>query len=206
MKKSLAGFALIAFLLAAFVGGTAVAHRTGTPHHAPTKKALKTYSGLYHAVKDKHGKRAPGRNIRRHGIRFKWVSKDGKRRHWATRDAGAAEIADSTRQLRRLLSPPRYSTLVRDAVPPSQDPSQVQSAGYRAGGTLEAIAACESGGNPRAVDPSGTYRGKYQFDYGTWRSVGGSGDPAAASESEQDMRAAKLYAQRGAQPWPVCGR
>jgi hypothetical protein len=70
---------------------------------------------------------------------------------------------------------------------------------------LQAIAACESGGNPTAVDASGTYRGKYQFDLGTWASVGGSGDPAAASEAEQDRRAAALYARAGASPWPVCG-
>ena len=70
---------------------------------------------------------------------------------------------------------------------------------------LQAIAACESGGNPRAVDASGTYRGKYQFDRGTWAAVGGSGDPAAASEAEQDKRAAALYARAGASPWPVCG-
>ena len=39
--------------------------------------------------------------------------------------------------------------------------------------TLEAIAACESGGDPTAVSADGSYRGKYQFDYGTWASVGG---------------------------------
>ena len=71
--------------------------------------------------------------------------------------------------------------------------------------TLDAIAACESGGDPTAVSPDGTYRGKYQFDYGTWASVGGSGDPAAAPESEQDMRAAMLYAEAGSSPWPICG-
>jgi soluble lytic murein transglycosylase-like protein len=71
--------------------------------------------------------------------------------------------------------------------------------------TLEAIAACESGGDPTAVSADGTYRGKYQFDYGTWASVGGSGDPAAASEAEQDYRAALLYAQSGSSPWPICG-
>jgi hypothetical protein len=70
---------------------------------------------------------------------------------------------------------------------------------------LEAIAACESGGNPGAVDSSGTYRGKFQFDVGTWQSVGGTGDPAAASEAEQNKRAAILYSQRGASAWPVCG-
>lgn len=71
--------------------------------------------------------------------------------------------------------------------------------------TLDAIAACESGGDPTAISSDGTYRGKYQFDYGTWESVGGTGDPAAASESEQDYRAALLYSQSGSSPWPVCG-
>lgn len=71
---------------------------------------------------------------------------------------------------------------------------------------LARIAVCESGGNPRAVSPGGTYRGKYQFDMGTWRGVGGTGDPADAPEPEQDYRAWLLYQRRGAQPWPVCGR
>jgi len=71
--------------------------------------------------------------------------------------------------------------------------------------TLESIAACESGGDPTAVSSDGSYRGKYQFDFGTWESVGGSGDPAAASESEQDYRAALLYSRSGSSPWPICG-
>jgi Transglycosylase-like domain len=71
---------------------------------------------------------------------------------------------------------------------------------------LQAIAACESGGDPKAVGGGGAFRGKYQFDYGTWAAVGGSGDPAAAPEIEQDRRAALLYARAGAAPWPVCGR
>jgi hypothetical protein len=71
---------------------------------------------------------------------------------------------------------------------------------------LGAIAACESGGNPGAVGGGGAFRGKYQFDYGTWAAVGGSGDPADAPEAEQDRRAAMLYARAGSSPWPVCGR
>jgi LysM repeat protein len=67
------------------------------------------------------------------------------------------------------------------------------------------VAACESGGNPRAVSPAGYY-GLFQFDKQTWRSVGGSGNPANASAGEQVMRAKRLYAQRGASPWPNCGR
>ncbi len=71
--------------------------------------------------------------------------------------------------------------------------------------TLESIASCESGGDPTAVSSDGTYRGKYQFDSGTWESVGGHGDPAAASAAEQDYRAALLYSRAGSSPWPVCG-
>ena len=70
---------------------------------------------------------------------------------------------------------------------------------------LEAIAACESGGDPTAVSADGTYRGLFQFDYGTWASVGGSGDPAAAPVAEQYQRAAILYARSGSSPWPICG-
>jgi soluble lytic murein transglycosylase-like protein len=71
--------------------------------------------------------------------------------------------------------------------------------------TLDAIAACESGGDPTAVNAGGYY-GKYQFDTGTWASVGGTGNPADASEGEQDYRASLLYEQAGASPWPVCGQ
>lgn len=72
--------------------------------------------------------------------------------------------------------------------------------------TLDRIAVCESGGNPRAVSRGGQYRGKYQFHRSTWRSVGGKGDPARASEAEQDRRARILFRREGWKPWPVCGR
>ncbi|TAK89273.1 DUF348 domain-containing protein [Patescibacteria group bacterium] len=64
---------------------------------------------------------------------------------------------------------------------------------------------CESGnnyGNKR----NPFYRGAYQFSYGTWSAMGGSGDPADASPSEQDMRAKKLFERSGASQWPICGR
>ena len=71
--------------------------------------------------------------------------------------------------------------------------------------TLARIGQCESGGDPTAVSADGHYRGKYQFDRATWERMGGSGDPAQAGEAEQDRIAAKLLAQRGTSPWPVCG-
>ena len=82
---------------------------------------------------------------------------------------------------------------------------QTAGASASASPQLEAIAQCESGGDPTAIGGGGLYRGKYQFTYGTWQSVGGSGDPAAAPEGEQDRRAAILLARSGTGQWPVCG-
>lgn len=69
---------------------------------------------------------------------------------------------------------------------------------------LQRIAACESGGNPRAIGGGGAYRGLFQFAVGTWRSVGGSGDPTDASAAEQYKRATILLARSGPGQWPVC--
>ena len=110
---------------------------------------------------------------------------------------------DATAERRRLAGQPprelqRRLRELRDDLREAQAPT--------ASPTMQAIAACESGGNPTAIGGGGLYRGKYQFDLATWQSVGGSGDPAAAPEAEQDRRAAMLYARAGAAPWPVCGR
>jgi uncharacterized protein YabE (DUF348 family) len=67
-----------------------------------------------------------------------------------------------------------------------------------------ALARCESGGNPRAVNPAGYY-GLYQFSLATWHAVGGSGNPIDASPAEQLYRAKILYMRGGAAQWG-CGR
>ncbi|PAK22352.1 resuscitation-promoting factor, partial [Streptomyces sp. alain-838] len=69
----------------------------------------------------------------------------------------------------------------------------------------QALAACESGGRPHAVDPSGTHGGLYQFDTATWRGLGGEGRPEDATPAEQTYRAKKLYVRSGADAWPHCG-
>ena len=69
-----------------------------------------------------------------------------------------------------------------------------------------ALAGCESGGNPQAVNTAGPYYGLYQFLESTWRSVGGTGIPTQHSSSEQTYRAQILYNRSGAGQWPVCGR
>jgi Transglycosylase-like domain len=115
-------------------------------------------------------------------------------------DAGEVALADGTDSLRKRIEAEKKRR--KEAAEP--DYGTPRSVGIEQS-TLDAIAACESGGDPTAVDASGTYRGKYQFDMQTWASVGGSGDPAAAPEAEQDYRAALLMSRSGSSPWPVCG-
>jgi peptidoglycan hydrolase-like protein with peptidoglycan-binding domain len=87
----------------------------------------------------------------------------------------------------------------------SDDPTPTATATDTGTSTrLEQIAQCESGGNPAAVSSTGQYRGKYQFDRATWERMGGTGDPAAAPEAEQDRRAAALLARQGPSAWPNC--
>lgn len=57
-----------------------------------------------------------------------------------------------------------------------------------------------------SIDTGNTFYGAYQFTWETWGTVGGSDNPAWAPPAEQDARARLLYAQRGSQPWPICGR
>jgi hypothetical protein len=130
------------------------------------------------------------------------------------RAAQRAQLRSDLRNRARELGAPRRQVrgetitelreLIRDLKAERARERQFASAG--ASPVLESIAACESGGNPAAVSSDGTYRGKYQFSYETWAAMGGSGDPAAASEAEQDYRAARLYETAGPGQWPVCGR
>ena len=80
-------------------------------------------------------------------------------------------------------------------IPPKNFPADVTS-------TLACIRHYESRGN-YGDDTGNGFFGAYQFDVQTWRSVGGSGNPAEASPAEQDARAARLLAERGLEPWPT---
>ena len=152
-------------------------------------KLVNSYSANYHAVAKSHGTRAPGRNIRKWGMS---KARKSKCRH----------IAKSLRTLRSMRFPGnRMLVATRPHVPPAQ--TRTLRAG--AGGHLASIRACESGGNYGTNTGNGFY-GAYQFDLQTWGTVGGSGLPSDAPPEEQDARAHALYAQRGSQPWPICGR
>lgn len=106
------------------------------------------------------------------------------------------EVVDVDRSKRVTRSPKPRKVLV------GADPYFVPGTAHL---NWRALANCESSGNPRAVNPAGYY-GLYQFNTGTWRSVGGSGLPSRASAGEQTYRAKLLYKQRGRSPWPHCGR
>ncbi|NKZ07330.1 DUF348 domain-containing protein [Actinomadura latina] len=70
------------------------------------------------------------------------------------------------------------------------------------------LAKCESGNNPKSVNPAGYY-GLYQFSMQTWTSVGGQGKPSDASAGEQTYRAQLLYNKvngRWQGQWPNCGK
>ncbi|HZE32289.1 MAG TPA: transglycosylase family protein [Actinoallomurus sp.] len=85
---------------------------------------------------------------------------------------------------------------------------QPTGAGAAARLNWSALAKCESGGNPRAVNPAGYY-GLYQFNRQSWATVGGSGLPSQASAAEQTYRAQLLYNRVGGNwqgQWPNCGR
>lgn len=161
-----------------------------SPRAARAEKRLeRSYRTLYRRAKRRE--LSPGRNIAADGVR------DGRRARPATRREMRTSIVD----LRQMLRDGRSSSTATTSTAGTAGGSSSSTAG--AG--LESIAACESGGDPNAVGSGGQYRGKYQFDRQTWASVGGSGDPASASEGEQDQRAAALVAQQGRSAWPNCG-
>lgn len=127
------------------------------------------------------------------------------------REVGRRLVADvlTTRAVDTVIG---YGTRSRPAPAPAPAPvpapAPAQSTAPSSSGGLNwgALANCESGGNPRAVSSSGSYRGLYQFSLSTWHGVGGVGDPIDASSSEQTHRAQILYSRTGASSWPVCGK
>jgi soluble lytic murein transglycosylase-like protein len=139
------------------------------------------------------------------GVSAAWAASDE-----LTREGEGSRLLDRpTKTLDRAIDKHRKRERQRDRRRGQRKPEWASASGSEIAGvprsTLEAIAACESGGDPTAVSADGSYRGKYQFDTGTWAAIGGAGDPADAPEAEQDYRAALLYARSGSSPWPACG-
>ena len=70
-----------------------------------------------------------------------------------------------------------------------------------ASGTWGCIIQHESGGNPRAVNPSSGAGGLFQFLPSSWILYGGTGRPQDASVQEQWRVALNAYARSGFSPW-----
>jgi hypothetical protein len=83
--------------------------------------------------------------------------------------------------------------------PPAPKPVAVSPA-------LQAIASCESGGDPAAVSADGLPGLDRELVLAAVGAVGGSGDPAAAPEAEQDRLAQVLYETAGPGQWPNCAQ
>ena len=97
------------------------------------------------------------------------------------------------------------ATLARSACAARVSPRSGSAASGRRERHAPGSPSASPAATPPRSRPAASYRGKYQFSRATWREFGGVGDPAAASEAEQDRIAAKLLAARGTSPWPVCG-
>ena len=181
--------AIITVLGAVIIPSVVLADSAGsskTP--APAAKVVKqdprlkrAYTDSYYATKKKCGSKCVGRNIRKYGVAFTWVSKDKERFRRGVRPATNKELARSKRQLDRL----RLSHLVPAL--PRQEPAGVMSAVTPSPTPLaRCIIAHESGGNTQAVN--GQYRGIAQWSQYVWTRDGGlkySYDPRGATFSQQ---------------------
>lgn len=162
---------------------------------AEAKTLKDTYSGLYFAVAKEHGKRTPGRNIRRQGVKTKH----------GTRDARNAELARSIRTFRRWLAPPVPVPAASDRMPTATTATASQTGGKWA--IPSYIVQRESGGDYGAYNANGcvtkTSRGcigAYQiasFHFAPGGACAGYGTAPAG----QDRCAAKLWSQSGSSPW-----
>lgn len=71
------------------------------------------------------------------------------------------------------------------------------------GGTWDALAQCESGGN-WAINTGNGFSGGLQFTPSTWAAFGGTGSPEGASREQQIAVAERVQAGQGWGAWPSC--
>ena len=114
--------------------------------------------------------------------------------------------------------PPQPEELIEDEIGSPSPPAQVDGRvpppnGGPTAAQWDALRRCESTHNYQAISPSGLYRGAYQFSQQTWDWVAGIHqphlvgiDPINAEPAWQDIMAYTLFAMRGWDQWPVCGK
>ena len=134
----------------------------------------------------------------------------------------ASESSESSEPLESSESEPPESEAVEESPESAESPEEVvvvepeagADIGVPEGTTLQqwhALRECESRQNYQVLNPTGQYRGAYQFSVRTWNWVAGMHypelvgvDPAKASRADQDKMAYKLYEINGWNPWPTC--
>lgn len=175
-------------IIGGLVGALAVALTT-----APASEAnvcSKAYT-VRAAVVHKHGKRAPGRNICRFGVKLS----NGK-----VTDATYGQKKRYLFALRRLNGTMPY--LATRAVAPAQRPAGTLTAAYAPSGLASCIVHHESGGDPTAVN--GIYTGIAQWSPEAWARMGGhryAPSPLGASYQEQLQVLSDGLSHYGCRDW-----
>lgn len=98
---------------------------------------------------------------------------------------------------------PSPTTTAPPVPAPARPPAPAPAPAGSVSANLDAIARCESGGNPDAYNPAGYY-GAFQFALATWHGLGMSGDPRDYTYAQQKYVALALYNRSGYSPWPHC--
>jgi len=142
------------------------------------------------------------------------VVKDGRRIRLTTtartvREALARQgitVAKGERVRPKLSAFPKDGQVVRiiPAPPPRTERIRPEVARLN----WKALADCETGGDPRAVNPPRTNFGMYHISLPMWRAVGGTKNPVDWPAEEQTYRAQLLYQRvegRWQRQWPACG-
>lgn len=152
-----------------------------------------TYRALYQQVKQRHGTRAPGRDIGRWGV----LTRHGARR------ARARDLRASIAVLRRMMAPaPRPAPTA--AAPTTSAPTSAPVTSPGASGLPSC--ASESGTNystgPSNTNASSGATGRYQIIPSTHASLCSD---LGWSPGEQDRCAGRIYDVQGSGAWVGCG-
>lgn len=100
-------------------------------------------------------------------------------------------------------TPPPPTTTTTHYHPPTTSPPPPVASAPATGDRFDALAQCESGGDPTTNTGNGYY-GAFQFALSTWHSIGRSGYPHHHTYGEQKAAAIDLQARSGWGQWSAC--
>jgi hypothetical protein len=154
---------------------------------AVTRQHVRSYERAYHAVSQKYGHRAPGRDIVRWGTKPRG------------RPATDAQVTASLAVLHRMLAPPppAVSGTVSSSAPGSSSYAAAPSSGL-----ASCIISRESGGNTQATN--GQYSGIAQWSPSSWAGGGGTAyasSPTGATYAQQVQVLNNMLANGQASQW-----